>query len=72
MSAAIFRSSEGVTKELVPERALWLAARRDLGLGFRSKGELIQALAFLVIVVSLFPLAVGPESAAPALLAELA
>ncbi len=63
MSAAIFRSIEGVTKELVPERALWLAARRDLGLGFRSKGELIQALAFLVIVVSLFPLAIGPETA---------
>jgi heme exporter protein B len=46
-----------------PEHAVWLAARRDLRLGFRSKGELIQALVFLVIVVSLFPLAIGPESA---------
>jgi heme exporter protein B len=29
----------------------------------RSKGELAQALAFFIIVVSLFPLAIGPESA---------
>ncbi|HCG53003.1 MAG: heme exporter protein CcmB [Betaproteobacteria bacterium] len=28
----------------------------------RSRGELAQALAFFVIVVSLFPLAIGPES----------
>jgi len=46
-----------------PERAVWLAASRDLRLGFRSQAELIQALVFLVIVVSLFPLAIGPESA---------
>ena len=46
-----------------PERALWFAARRDLRLGLRSRAELAQALMFLVIVVSLFPLAVGPESA---------
>ena len=46
-----------------PERAVWLAAARDLRLGLRSRAELAQALMFLVIVVSLFPLAVGPESA---------
>lgn len=46
-----------------PERAIWLAAARDLRLGFRSRAELMQALAFLVMVVSLFPLAIGPESA---------
>ena len=46
-----------------PEHAVWLAAVRDLRLGFRSRAELFQALMFLVIVVSLFPLAVGPESA---------
>lgn len=49
--------------EVAPERAVWLAARRDLRLGLRSRAELVQALMFLVIVVSLFPLAVGPESA---------
>ena len=42
---------------------VWLAARRDLALAMRSKGELLQALVFFVIVVSLFPLAIGPESA---------
>ena len=49
--------------EVAAERAVWLAARRDLRLGLRSRAELVQALMFLVIVVSLFPLAVGPESA---------
>ncbi|MEO8102036.1 MAG: heme exporter protein CcmB [Betaproteobacteria bacterium] len=48
---------------MAPERAVWLAAGRDLRLGLRSRAELIQALVFLIIVVSLFPLAVGPESA---------
>ena len=52
-----------------PERAVWLALVRELRLGFRSKGELVQALAFLVIVVSLFPLAIGPE---PVLLKRVA
>lgn len=46
-----------------PERGLWTAASRDLKLAMRSKGELFQALAFFVIVVSLFPLAIGPETA---------
>jgi heme exporter protein B len=46
-----------------PERALWLSVTRDLRLGLRSRAELMQALMFLVVVVSLFPLAVGPESA---------
>lgn len=46
-----------------PERAFWLALKRDLRLSMRSRGELAQAVVFLVIVVSLFPLAVGPESA---------
>ncbi len=63
MSAAITSAVEREGYERAAERALWLAVRRDLGLGLRSKGELIQALAFLVIVVSLFPLAIGPETA---------
>lgn len=45
------------------EWGLWVALRRDLQLAMRSRGELVQALAFFVIVVSLFPLAIGPESA---------
>ena len=46
-----------------PERALWLAVARELRLGLRSRAELMQALMFLIVVVSLFPLAVGPETA---------
>lgn len=44
------------------------AATRDLGLALRSKAELGVLLLFYVIVVSLFPLGVGPE---PALLRAL-
>lgn len=46
-----------------PERGFFVALRRDLRLAMRSKGEVAQALAFFVVVVSLFPLAIGPESA---------
>jgi heme exporter protein B len=46
-----------------PERGVLVACQRDLALTMRSKGEAIQALAFFVIVVSLFPLAIGAESA---------
>jgi len=49
--------------ETSPERAVWLTAARDLRLGLRSRAELIQALVFLVVVVSLFPLAIGPDTA---------
>jgi heme exporter protein B len=46
-----------------PELGVWLTLTRDIKLAMRSKGELAQALAFFIIVVSLFPLAIGPESA---------
>lgn len=36
--------------------------RRDLTLAFRHRAELINPLIFFVIVVSLFPLGVGPEN----------
>ncbi len=48
--------------ELAPEDGFWIALRRDLAVAMQSKGELAQALAFMAIVVSLFPLAVGPEA----------
>ncbi|MFN8695721.1 MAG: heme exporter protein CcmB [Burkholderiales bacterium] len=50
-------------REIIPEKGVLVAARRDLALAMRSRGELVQALAFFVICVSLFPLAIGPESA---------
>jgi heme exporter protein B len=46
-----------------PESGVWITLARDTKLAIRSKGELAQALAFFIIVVSLFPLAIGPESA---------
>lgn len=44
----------------------WLRAfagmvRRDVLLAMRRRAEVVTALAFFVIVVSLFPLAIGPE-----------
>jgi heme exporter protein B len=59
MSAVLTREQELST----PERGVWLTFARDVKLAMRSKGELAQALAFFIIVVSLFPLAIGPEAA---------
>jgi heme exporter protein B len=50
------------TFAFAPERGLLVALARDAKIAGRSKGEVIQALAFFVVVVSLFPLAIGPES----------
>ena len=42
----------------------WRAVvRRELALGLRQKGEVLTPLVFFVMVASLFPLGVGPESA---------
>jgi heme exporter protein B len=38
------------------------AARRDLRLALRSKAELAVQLLFYIIIVTLFPLAVGPDA----------
>ncbi|OGA33254.1 MAG: heme exporter protein CcmB, partial [Betaproteobacteria bacterium RIFCSPLOWO2_12_FULL_62_13b] len=43
-------------------RALGWVLRRDLLLAFRRRGDVVNALVFFVIVVSLFPLGVGPEA----------
>jgi heme exporter protein B len=37
--------------------------RRELSLGMKQKGEVLTPLVFFVMVASLFPLGVGPESA---------
>ncbi|MBU3004191.1 heme exporter protein CcmB [Paraglaciecola arctica] len=36
--------------------------KRDLALAYRQRAELLQPMMFFVLVISLFPLAVGPES----------
>ncbi len=49
--------------------AILAIVRRDLLLAMRRKSEVLTALFFFVIVVSLFPLGIGPE---PALLRKIA
>lgn len=41
-------------------RPLLAILQRELKLAFRQKGELLQPLWFFVLVISLFPVAVGP------------
>lgn len=48
---------------------IFAVARRDLQLALRRPSDLASALFFFIIVVSLFPLGIGPE---PALLKKLA
>jgi len=43
-------------------RAFTLLLRRDLTLAFRHRSELANPLLFFVIVISLFPMGVSPES----------
>jgi heme exporter protein B len=59
---------------LAPATVGWLAGarcvlQRDLRLALRRRADTLSALAFFVMVVSLFPLGVGPE---PALLRSMA
>ena len=42
-------------------QAARLVLERDLRLAFRRRGQLIQPLAFFVIVTTLFPLSISPE-----------
>jgi heme exporter protein B len=43
--------------------SVWVAARRELQLVARRRSESATALFFFVVVVSLFPLGVGPDTA---------
>lgn len=42
--------------------ALTAILKRDLALAYRQRAELIQPMLFFILVITLFPLAVGPES----------
>lgn len=44
-------------------KAVITLIRRDLLLAMRRKGEVLTVLFFFILVVSLFPLGIGPESA---------
>lgn len=49
-------------KSLALPTVLWALLRRELSLAGRQKGEVLTPLVFFVVVASLFPLGVGPES----------
>ena len=44
-------------------RALWRLLLRDLALAWRQRADVLSTLIFYVMVVSLFPLGIGPEPA---------
>ncbi|MCU5772836.1 heme exporter protein CcmB [Erwiniaceae bacterium BAC15a-03b] len=48
---------------------LWRVIKRELQIAFRSSAEIINPLWFFLIVITLFPLGIGPE---PQLLARIA
>lgn len=48
-------------KKLSLPALLWLVIRRDLLLALRRRADVFATLVFFVMVVSLFPLGVGPE-----------
>lgn len=52
-----------------PHKAFAALLRRDFLLAYRRRAELLQPLVFLLVVVSLFPLGVGPS---PQLLSDMA
>ncbi len=56
-------------KRLSLFQAFWFLLRRDLLLAFRNRAELANPLLFFVLVITLFPLAVGAE---PNLLSRIA
>jgi heme exporter protein B len=41
--------------------ALMAILKRDLALAYRQRAELMQPMLFFILVISLFPLGVGPE-----------
>ncbi len=68
-SAPISATSSSKTASPSLSKAFGRLLRRDLKLAFRHRSELFNPLLFLLMVVSLFPLGVGPD---PKLLATMA
>lgn len=42
-------------------RALWALSKREFSIAYRQRAELMQPLMFFLMVVTLFPLAIGPS-----------
>ncbi|MCG8670950.1 MAG: heme exporter protein CcmB [Pseudomonadales bacterium] len=52
-----------IDSEVLPlSQGFWALLKRDLVLAFRQRGDMINPLFFFVMVISLFPLGVGPEA----------
>lgn len=49
-------------KQLSYRHAFMLILKRDLTIAFRHKDDVINPLLFFIIIVTLFPLGIGPES----------
>ena len=49
-------------KRLSLSQAFWFLLRRDLLLAFRNRSELANPLLFFILVITLFPLAVGART----------
>jgi heme exporter protein B len=63
VAVASVPASTGTTDRASALSAARLAVLRDLALAFRRRSQLVQPLAFFVLVTLLFPLAVSPELA---------
>ena len=65
MSAVVTDKVEKAETEGKSQVSLWLAfrtmVRRDITLAMRRKADVLTSLFFFLIVVSLFPIGVGPE-----------
>lgn len=53
--------SDTSTREISTPEVFAAVVRRELTLAFRHRGELLNPLLFFVIVITLFPLGIGPE-----------
>mgnify|MGYP003946650145 CR=1 FL=1 len=52
-----------MSQEMGTTSVLWAVLQREVSLAMRQKGEVLTPLVFFVVIASLFPLGIGPESA---------
>ena len=62
-NAGVAGGMSSATKPVGLGHVLLAVLRREISLGMRQKGEVLTPLVFFVVIASLFPLGVGPESA---------
>ncbi len=62
MSEAMLNTNEASSTQLSYRHAFMLVLKRDLTIAMRHKDDIINPLVFFVIVITLFPLGIGPEA----------